>query len=48
MTSLVLRERRPKPVPDSTARMNSSDTRTELLAFWYWTLVMSLPPRSMS
>src|SRR5215470_11325388 len=34
--------------PDSTARMNSSDTRTELLAFWYWTLVMSLPPRSMS
>src|SRR5215467_31868 len=34
--------------PDSTARMNSSETRTELLAFWYWTLVMSLPPRSMS
>jgi len=28
--------------------MNSSDTRTELLAFWYWTLTMSLPPRSMS
>src|SRR5215475_3875033 len=28
--------------------MNSSETRTELLAFWYWTLVMSLPPRSMS
>src|SRR5262252_4579133 len=34
--------------PDSTARMNSSETRTELLAYWYWTLVMSLPPRSMS
>ncbi len=28
--------------------MNSSETRTELLAFWYWTLTMSLPPRSMS
>src|SRR2546430_8587132 len=35
-------------LPFSTARMNSSETRTELLAFWYWTLVMSLPPRSMS
>ncbi len=23
-------------------------TRTELLAFWYWTEVMSAPPRSMS
>src|SRR5260370_15824128 len=34
--------------PFSTARMNSPETRTELLAFWYWTLVMSLPPRSMS
>ena len=28
--------------------MNSSETRTELLAFWYWTLTMSAPPRSMS
>ena len=28
--------------------MNSSVTRTELLAFWYWTEVMSVPPRSMS
>ena len=28
--------------------MNSSETRTELFAFWYWTLAMSLPPRSMS
>ena len=35
-------------MPSSTARMNSSVTRTELLAFWYWTEVMSLPPRSMS
>src|SRR5688572_9395820 len=42
------RPRSPKSVPSSTARMNSSETRTELLAFWYWTLVMSLPPRSMS
>src|SRR3954454_2603525 len=48
MTSPVLRARRPKSVPCSTARMNSSVTRTELLAFWYWTEVMSLPPRSMS
>src|SRR6478609_6289156 len=48
MTSPVLRERRPKSVPSSTARMNSSETRTELLAFWYWTEVMSAPPRSMS
>src|SRR3954471_7599681 len=48
MPSPVLRERRPNPVPSSTARMNSSLTRTELLAFWYWTEVMSLPPRSMS
>ncbi len=28
--------------------MNSSVTRTELFAFWYCTLVMSAPPRSMS
>ena len=35
-------------VPSSTARMNSSVTRTELLAFWYCTEVMSAPPRSMS
>ena len=37
MTSPVLRERSPKSVPSSTARMNSSETRTELLAFWYCT-----------
>src|SRR3954454_883793 len=48
MTSPVLRERRPNSVPSSTARMNSSVTRTKLLAFWYWTEVMSFPPRSMS
>ena len=28
--------------------MNASVTRTELLAFWYCTLTMSRPPRSMS
>ena len=28
--------------------MNASDTRTELLAFWYCTEMMSLPPRSIS
>src|SRR5262252_7693890 len=48
MTSPVLRASRSKGLPPSTARMNSSDTRTELLAFWYWTLTMSWPPRSMS
>ncbi len=48
MTSPVPRALRPNDVPSSTARMNSSVTRTELLAFWYWTEVMSLPPRSMS
>ncbi len=48
MTSPVIRPRSPNFVPDSTAVMNSSFTRTELLAFWYWTDVMSSPPRSMS
>src|SRR6187200_223918 len=48
MTSPVPRARRPNSVPSSTARMNSSLTRTELLAFWYCTEVMSAPPRSMS
>src|SRR5580658_10230102 len=47
-TSPVRRASRSKSLPSSTARMKSSDTRTELLAFWYWTLTMSLPPRSMS
>src|ERR1700712_3413882 len=48
MTSWLERARRPNWPPSSTACMNSSDTRTELLAFWYCTEVMSLPPRSMS
>src|SRR3954447_13817421 len=48
MASPVLRPRRPNSLSSSTARMNSSLTRTELLAFWYWTDTMSLPPRSMS
>src|SRR3954451_7136627 len=48
ITSWVPRLRRPNSVPSSTARMNSSLTRTELLAFWYCTEVMSAPPRSMS
>src|ERR1700733_1962603 len=48
MTSPVRRASRSNSLPSSTARMNSSETRTELLAFWYWTLTMSLPPRSMS
>src|SRR3954468_3024416 len=48
ITSPVSRARSTNFSPFSTARMNSSETRTELLAFWYWTLVMSLPPRSMS
>src|SRR6476469_3214022 len=48
MTEPSERERRPNSVPSSTAFMNSSLTRTELLAFWYWTETMSLPPRSMS
>src|SRR5580658_5527570 len=47
-TSPVRRASRSNPLPSSTACMNSSETRTELLAFWYWTLTMSLPPRSMS
>src|SRR5579863_10548812 len=47
-TAPVRRASRSNSLPSSTARMNSSDTRTELLAFWYWTLTMSLPPRSMS
>src|SRR6266568_1827414 len=47
-TSPVCLASRSKSWSASTACMNSSDTRTELLAFWYWTLLMSLPPRSMS
>src|SRR5882757_1223670 len=47
-TSPVVRARSPNSLPASTACMNSSDTRIELLAFWYCTDVMSEPPRSMS
>src|SRR5215207_8744312 len=47
-TSPVSRARSPNESPFSTACMNSSETRTELLAFWYCTDTMSLPPRSMS
>src|ERR1044071_614544 len=42
------RPRRSNEPPSSYARMNSSETRTELLAFWYCTETMSAPPRSMS
>src|SRR6202046_3061536 len=35
-------------VPSMTASMNSSETRTELLAFWYWVEWLSAPSRSMS
>src|SRR5690349_684449 len=48
MTSPLVRARSPNSLPSSTACMNSSLTRTELLAFWYCTEVMSEPPRSMS
>src|SRR3954468_17017499 len=48
MTRPSSRALSPNGLPSSTARMNSSLTRTELLAFWYWTETMSLPPRSMS
>ncbi len=48
MIELSIRARRPNSPFSSTARMNSSVTRTELFAFWYCTEVMSRPPRSMS
>src|SRR5690606_30178794 len=48
MISPVVLARSPKSPPVSTACMNSSETRTELLAFWYCTDEMSAPPRSMS
>src|SRR3954466_14477497 len=40
--------RRFQSASSTTACMNSSVTRTELLAFWYWMEVMSLPSRLMS
>ena len=42
------REVRAHSPPSTTACMNSSVTRTELLAFWYCRLMESLPSRSMS
>src|SRR5882757_9552145 len=48
MTSPVIRARSPNSLSPSTPRMNSSETRTELFAFWYCTEAMSEPPRSMS
>src|SRR5215472_15635257 len=36
MTSPVVTDVRCQSASASTARMNSSVTRTELLAFWYW------------
>src|SRR2546423_6210161 len=56
-SSRAFRGRAPSPVvtdrscqsrSSSTACMNSSVTRTELLAFWYWIEWLSLPSRSMS
>ena len=40
--------RRCQSASASTASMNSSVTRTELLAFWYWMENESAPSRSMS
>ena len=48
MISPVVRAMRCQSASSSTACMNSSVTRTELLAFWYWTEAMSRPSRSMS
>src|SRR5450755_1806486 len=45
MTEPSVRALSPNGLPFSNARMNSSFTRTELLAFWYCTLDMSRPPR---
>src|SRR4051812_44401611 len=48
MISPVMTARRCQSASSTTACMNSSVTRTELLPFWYWTEVMSLPSRLMS
>src|SRR3954451_22446252 len=40
--------RRCQSASSTTACMNSSVTRTELLAFWYWIEWLSIPSRSMS
>src|SRR5688572_17658521 len=47
-TSPVVTARRCQSASSMTACMKSSVTRTELLAFWYWTDAMSLPSRVMS
>src|SRR5262245_24279944 len=44
----VVTSRRLQSLSSTTARMNSSVTRTELLAFWYWIEWLSRPSRSMS
>ena len=48
MTSPVVTARSCQSASSSTACMNSSVTRTELLAFWYWIEWLSAPSRSMS
>src|SRR5919112_1958344 len=47
-TSPVLTAFSSQSASSTTACMNSSVTRTELLAFWYWVEWLSLPSRSMS
>src|ERR687891_172233 len=44
----VVTSRRLQSPSSTTACMNSSVTRTELLAFWYWIEWLSRPSRSMS
>src|ERR1700722_12450308 len=48
MTEPSVRARRCQSRPSMTASMNSSVTRTELLAFWYCVEWLSAPSRSMS
>src|SRR6202034_742665 len=48
MTEPSVRAVRSQSRPSMTASMNSSVTRTELLAFWYWVEWLSAPSRSMS
>src|ERR1700727_2358266 len=48
MTETSVRAVRFQSRPSITASMNSSVTRTELLAFWYWVEWLSAPSRSMS
>src|SRR5947208_1156739 len=48
MTSPLVTARSAQSASSTTACMNSSVTRTELLAFWYCVEWLSLPSRSMS